>query len=273
MRLSSTFEKIARQFEIEFAELAREIDHNLSAGEARERTLATLLRKYLPQRAGVDRGFVIDAVGGQSQQIDLIIFDKSAGAVFEAAGVKYFPCETVLAVGEVKSDIVSTATFRDALSRIQSVKVLDRSNRGTNKPITGPGVSTEQIVRFDPATNHRDQIFSFVFTHISLRSPTLVSEFQDYLATHPRTLWPNLFCSFGDVILTYETDDGRVYPSAMEAKMIAITADTERKNLLLLFFCILASFVNEAHIARPEYFDYAYIKSTQIVSHPLFKEV
>jgi hypothetical protein len=268
MELSTTFEKIARQFAIEFGELTRETTHNLTAGEAREAALIKLLKKYLPQRVGVDRGFVIDANGGESLQIDVIVYDKSHGSIFEAAGVRYFPCETVLAIGEVKSDITSTAKLADALKKIRSVKSLDRSNGGQNKAITGPGLSTPSIARFDPSANHRDQILGFMFTQSTLARETWLEEVQAHNALHPRSLWPNLFCGFEGYLATYETEAGSLYPAPMEASTIAITDDSERQNLLLLFFCMLSTFVNEAHIARPNYFEYGSISTTHVLSYP-----
>lgn len=144
------FRKVSKSFVIEFDELCREISHRQSAGEAREEALAVLLRKYLPVRVGVDRGFVIDALGNESRQLDVVIYDRTVGTVFEVSGVKYFPCESVLAVGEVKSDIGSSDKLEDALLKLKSAKALDRSNRDNNRLITGPGVSLEGLF-FDPA--------------------------------------------------------------------------------------------------------------------------
>ncbi len=269
MRLSSTFEKVGRQFQIEFGELTRETSHHLTAGESREKALIDLLRKYLPQRVGADRGFVIDAQGNESQQIDIILYDKQAATTFEAAGVSYFPCETVLAIGEVKSDITSTGRLEDALSKIRSVKCLDRSNAGKNKPITGPGLSTSSIVQFNPEKNHRDQIFGFIFTQTTLTQESLIEILQEFNGANPRSHWMNLFCAFDQTIITYENKTRSIYPSAMDAATIAITDAQEVENLLLLFFCILATFVNEAHIARPDYFAYGSIDSTHVRSWTL----
>ncbi len=91
MNLSSTFRKVSKAFAAEFDELTREISHNLTSGEARERVLITLLKKYLPSRMGIDSGFVIDALGGESKQIDVVIYDQTVGTIFEVAGVKFFP--------------------------------------------------------------------------------------------------------------------------------------------------------------------------------------
>lgn len=262
MRLKSTFRKLSEQFAIEFEQLSREIGHNLTAGEAREAALRSLLQKYLPQRVGIDRGFVIDALGGESKQMDMIIYDKTVGVVFEISGVKYFPCETVLAVGEVKSDITSRDKLQDALEKIRSVKELDRSNRGRNRIITGPGVSLEAL-RFDPATQHRDQVFGFIFTGSnSMSRETVIEHLQDYHGRTDRRFWMNLFCAHGRYLISYECDDG-LYPSAMDAKYVYCTKDCEAADLLLMFYCILATFIDQAHVARPDYFSYGSIREAQ----------
>jgi hypothetical protein len=267
MKLNSTFRKVASSFLTEFNDLSQEIGHNLSAGEAREHALIELLRKYLPSRVGVDRGFVVDAHGSESKQIDVVIYDRTVGTVFEINGVKFFPCETVIAVGEVKSDIDSTAKLSDALEKLASVKRLDRSNRGNNLPITGPGFSIQGI-RFDPATIYRDQIFGFIFTNSSLSKENLIKQMQGFNLAHPRTLWMNVYCDVSHHLLSYECP-GRLSPSAMEATHLYCTTESEVADILLLFYCILATFVDEAHVARPNYFSYASIERTDATYHPL----
>jgi hypothetical protein len=164
--------KQAASFRNEFDELAREIDHPGESGTAREHALRELLRRYLPRRVAVDTGFVIDAAGGQSRQVDVVLYDRDSATVWDVSGVKYFPCETVIAVGEVKTRIRTTRTLVDALNAVRSVKALDRSNGGTNLPITGPGYSMTPPFTFDP-TQPRDQILGFVFTGDSMNRPRL----------------------------------------------------------------------------------------------------
>jgi len=270
VKLSSTFQKIATAFAVEFDDLAKEIDHAQLSGESREHALVALLRKYLPQRVGIDRGLVIDAHGSVSRQQDVVIFDRSVGTVFEVNNVKYFPCESVVAVGEVKAHIESRGTMQDAIEKIRSVKALDRSNRGTNRIITGPGISLSPMP-FEPAKNHRDQIFGFMFTSSSLTRDTLVGLLQEFNRTHERSLWPNVFCDFKGILISFECA-GRLYPSAMDATSLYCTKEAEVNNLLLLFYCILASFIDEAHVARPNYFAYGEIAETDATFHSLSGE-
>jgi len=267
MKLNSTFRKISAQFKIEFNEIASEINHNLTAGMAREKAIISLLIKYLPKRIGVDSGFVIDASGTESKQIDVVIYDKNNGVVFEVGGAKYFPCETVLAVGEVKSDISSRVKLEDALNKIKSVKELDRSNKGRNELITGPGISLKGI-KYEPLSNHRDQIFGFIFTGNSMTKESIVQYILDYNKDNDRKNWMNLFCDIDKLLISYchGEDSGEelilLEPSAMDATSIYCTQENEIPDLLLLFYSIIANFVQIAHIARPIVFDYAAIAGT-----------
>jgi hypothetical protein len=269
VRLNSTFQKVSRKFAIDFDELAGEVDHRQSAGEARELALIELLRKNLPSRVGVEQGgFVIDAHGNESAEMDVVIYDKTLGTVFNAIeGERYFPCETVIAVGDVKTNVASNNTLTDALEKIRSVKRLDRSNSGKNHVFIGPGVSKGWI-EFDPNSNHRDQIFGFVFTSSSMQRHTLISGIQEFNASNSRQHWMNLFCAFNQLIISYEVPNA-LQPNPMQATYLYCTEDAEKPNLLLLFYCILASFVDEAHVAKPSYFDYGSVQTTTATYHDL----
>ncbi len=270
MKVSNLFKKISREFGIEFDEVAKEISHNLKSGEARENALREILKKYLPQRIGVDQGFIIDTQGRESKQIDIVVYDKTVATIFEASGIKYFPCEVVLAVGEVKSNIDSTKKLLDALDKIKSVKELDRSNQGNNLIITGPGISLN-ILKFDPKTQHRDQILGFIFTRSSMTRESILEAIQKYNSKIDRRFWFNILCAYNDFIISYENEK-ELTLSAMDAKSMYCTNEKEVKNLLLLFVSILATFVNEAHVARPNYFDYTNIETTWHSDHPLTSE-
>ena len=139
---------------------------------------------------GVDRGFVIDAHGRESKQVDVVIYDKTVGTVFDISNARYFPCETVVAVGEVKSDIDSTTKLHDALDKIKSVKMLDRSNNDRNLIISGPGVSIRGL-EFDPKTRHRDQIFGFIFTSTSMTRETIIRHLKNHNQQTDRRYWMN----------------------------------------------------------------------------------
>lgn len=268
MDLNATMARVAEQFRIGFEELTRHIEHPGESGGAREALLRRVLSDFLPKRVEVGSGFVIDASGGQSRQVDIVIYDSGLGTVFDVGGVSFFPCETVIAVGSVKTRIESNDALQDTLENIASVKALDRSNGGTNLPVTGPGYSMTPPFHFKPATEHRDQILGFIFTGVSMKEETLIAALQAWNSAHPPTVWPNIYCDFTRFLVSYETDD-YLTTSAMDAKNLYVTGEEEQPRLLLTFLTLIASFVNEAHIARPPLFDYAQLKNTIHRDYPL----
>lgn len=270
MQLNSAFSRVAAQFRIEFDELTREIEHRGEAGAAREEALRKILRRYLPQRVEVGTGFVVDACEGESKQIDLVLYDRTAALVLPVSHTQYYACETVIAVGSVRTSIESRESLIEVLDNVASVKALDRSNRGrnANRPITGPGYSMSPPYVFDPVRDARDQIFGFVFTGHSLSETTLMETLRQWTASNPRAVWPNVYCDFNTCLVSYEAADG-LTSSPMEATNFYVTAPEEREALLLLFTAILASFVNEAHVARPDLLSYARIGETIHTDYPL----
>lgn len=273
--MNEFFKKVSRQFDIKFDEFSKSVAHPPKSGEAREEALKKILEKYLPQRVGIDSGFVIDTQGRESKQIDIVIYDKNNATFFEVNEIKYFPCEVVIAVGEVKSNIDSRKKLEDAFNKIKSVKELDRSNRGKNLIISGPGISLTGM-KFDPLREHRDQILGFIFTRTSMTEKSIIEAFHEYNTEHERRLWLNLFCAYKNFLISYESDARadsikRLTPSAMDSKNIYCTTEDEIQNLLLLFIAILSTFIHEAHIARPNYFDYIKITTTRHQDYPLIR--
>lgn len=267
MKLNSVFKKISQQLDVEFGELSKEISHPADSGEARENALRNLLKNYLPKRIAIDTGYIIDTQGNTSKQMDVVIYDSTIATIFDVSGIKYFPCEIVIAVGQVKSDIKSRERLSAALLNIESVKKLDRSNHGENEIVTGPGISLKGL-KFDPSTEHRDQILGFIFTRTSMARQAILEELQEYNGKLDRQLWLNVFCAYKNFLISYESEKG-LTPSAMDAKNMYCTIETEAPNLLLVFLSILANFVNIAHVARPNYFSYADILTTNHTDHPL----
>ena len=74
-------------------------------GEGRERSVRESLESILPGGVGVGTGCVIDSESNASDQIDLVLYENQLCPVFNVGGVCYYPCESVIAVGSIKSDI------------------------------------------------------------------------------------------------------------------------------------------------------------------------
>lgn len=131
-------------------------DHPGTKGDATEQQWVSVLSEFLPRRYGVGPIFAIDSLGGQSEQIDIGIFDQQYSPLFFQQGEKRFvPVESVYAVCEVKprmnKDHLDYARDKVAsVRRLHRTSVEIRHAGGTYppqdpqaKPILGVFLSTE----------------------------------------------------------------------------------------------------------------------------------
>lgn len=79
------------------------IGHPGVKGGVNEGHWIDILRAYLPNRYQVDTGIVIDSLGGRSDQIDVVIFDRQyTPTMLDQKSHRYIPAEAVYAVLECK---------------------------------------------------------------------------------------------------------------------------------------------------------------------------
>ncbi|HJJ15399.1 MAG TPA: hypothetical protein OIM60_03130 [Clostridiaceae bacterium] len=118
---------------------SREIQHPLGNGDNSEGGWKAFLKQILPQKYGIDNGYVIDYEGNVSDQIDIIIYDNlySPYVMSSGSGVKYIPAEAVYAIIEVKPTITKSY-LQYANDKVESVKKLKRTTRG----VTVAGIRT-----------------------------------------------------------------------------------------------------------------------------------
>ena len=84
-------------------------------GGAREVPVREQLEQILPRGIAVGSGCVIDSYGNASQQTDVILYERDICPVFcvnNTPETTYYPCEGVIAVGEIKSSL-NTTTLED----------------------------------------------------------------------------------------------------------------------------------------------------------------
>jgi hypothetical protein len=105
-----------------------DLEHNLSKGVFRELVVDQLLRPMLPSSFGIGTGGLVDHEGGQSGQIDLVIYNRNTSPPIlfgEREGL--YPIESCLYAIEVKSrltkaalaDIVTNARKVSALAKLR----------------------------------------------------------------------------------------------------------------------------------------------------------
>lgn len=224
--------------------------HPAELGRGREEVIRSFLRSYLPKRFEVSHGFAFDATGRTSEQLDIVIADSQICPHFEApGGIRFFPCESVVAVGQVKSALTKRQQLKDALANLESVKSLDRSANG--KAID---ISRQEYI--DPLSNHLHQIFTFVFVIGQvLHENTMLSEIMDHVLNTAVHLWPNIIFACDKYLLTFCCDGG-VCPNPMDARGIALQRASSDQDILMKLYLLLSRAVETTRVAHLPYWEY-----------------
>ncbi|WP_209444211.1 DUF6602 domain-containing protein [Pedobacter borealis] len=96
--------------------------HHPTIGIVTEEILRSFLKEHLPKTISVEQGFIRNADGETSRQIDIIIYDSSFFAPFYRINdIVIVPTESVVAIVEVKTSM-DNARFHDALDYFKEVK-------------------------------------------------------------------------------------------------------------------------------------------------------
>lgn len=140
--------------------------HPHSVGDGREKSAINKLKDILPDGVGVGSGFVIDSYGNVSSQCDIIIYEKNLCLKFNNGDEKnrYYNCESVIAVGEVKSDITKKELI-DTLQKMKKIKNLKRYTKKDNsfrRYLTTQGLMGTDEEKIDQKNKVLDQIFTFL---------------------------------------------------------------------------------------------------------------
>ena len=172
-------------------EKPNKLRHPGEFGTYREGITRDFLQSFLPQRLAIDTGFIVNALGETSGQIDLVIYDPSLTPPLESKNrQRFFPVETVITAGEVKSD-VDKGQFKDGLIRLAKVKEM-RSNLPNE---ASAAVRWHELARheYDPEGIPFDQVFTFLICNrikFSLRHdlnfPSILDEIYESVAYEHR---------------------------------------------------------------------------------------
>jgi len=180
------------------------VTHSGERGAAHEEILRQFLRAIVPNGFEVATGFVIDAVGGQSLQQDLIIVRRDYHPKFQIGGARFYPVEAVSAVVEVKSTLNAT-TLRAAIENARSVKALDRTGGGRNYIPAADGSQFQTVVTTHD--NHLVQAF-VVGARCATGVDAAVQTVRQSLASHPWSTWINGLAVADSWYLSYKVPPG-----------------------------------------------------------------
>jgi hypothetical protein len=122
--LSGLHENIEHRLEI----ARKTLGHPGTKGDGSENVWLELFQTYLPTRYQAEKAHAVDSHDRFSQQIDVVIFDRHYSPfIFDHAGQKVIPAESVYAVFEAKQSI-NADMVRYAQEKIASVRSLHRTS-------------------------------------------------------------------------------------------------------------------------------------------------
>ncbi|MFC1334836.1 MAG: hypothetical protein G8D91_09165 [gamma proteobacterium symbiont of Clathrolucina costata] len=113
----------------------RVIDHPGATGDGTEAKWLKVLQDHLPTRYQAEKAFVVDSEGTQSEQIDIVIYDRQyTPELYNVDGQKVIPAEGLYAALEVKQTL-DKRNIEYAGQKVSSVRKLNR----TSAPIVHAG--------------------------------------------------------------------------------------------------------------------------------------
>ena len=191
----------------------------VTVGDAMEQPVRDQLEQILPRGIAVGEGFIIDSEGGTSKQTDVILYERDICPKFsinDTPGTTFYPCEGVIAVGEVKSTL-DRRTLRDAFEKIASVKKLQRRaihdfmpHPTSGKPIVQRrnygSLQTSPIVDITerPDLDGTSQIFGFVVAgELEVKAETFCDAFKHFSRETGDQFSPNMITILGGGLLTW----------------------------------------------------------------------
>jgi hypothetical protein len=106
------------------------LKHPVAKGDATEANWINAMKEHLPHRYQVSKAFVIDADGNESEQIDLVIYDRQYTPIlYNRDEQRLIPAESVYAIFEVRPSL-NRENIIYAGEKVASVRALNRTSVG-----------------------------------------------------------------------------------------------------------------------------------------------
>ena len=162
-----------RKLEISAEQIRNLIPTSGEVGTLIEEMFRSYLVEVLPEKTGVSHGFVMDSEGGESQQMDIIFYDKmNTPRIFTSTAANVFPVETTYACGEIKTRF-NTKELEDSFEKCLSYKNLLRKAYFPG----GRKIIANSHKLFGEDKDHWESIF-FSISVESMASSQLLEKYQ-----------------------------------------------------------------------------------------------
>ncbi len=179
------------------------LTHPGEFGASRENICKKLLDNIISGSRDIEtRGFIINANNDTSTEQDLIIYSNIHTPLLTIDNDKFFPVETVVAIGQVKSVIHTKNELKEALVALSNIKKM-RENMGHDSVVfrSGPAV-------WGPDGYHKDNPYDQISTFLICEkmnfsiSPEEVDAL--YVQETSQHLKHNLICDLTNGIFGYK---------------------------------------------------------------------
>ena len=235
-------------------------------GQARENAVRTKLESILPGGVGVGTGCVIDSEGSASGQMDMVLYEKEFCPVFRVEeDVSYYPCESVIAVGSIKSRI-GKKELRSIYNNIASVKRLKRFVKPAGGKGPPPG-KVEWRTYFDKTTHLSDgdwetiqnscsatQIYAFGLGQAFGAKPeTMIKHTRELYVEVPEELRPNVVLTVNQEMLAPAEGKQMSFSALGSSGVTFLTPENSLEYLLVSLFCIIQNGMTSSGYAFERY--------------------
>lgn len=214
-------------------ERAGMMTHPGAIGSGREQSAKQKLKLILPSGIGIGSGFVIDSYGNVSKQCDVVLYEENFALRFNPNNDSnniYYNCESVIAVGEIKSD-VSKKELLDSIQKLRVIKSLNRRDDGRSFRKYFSSQAVDEIL--GPGTrdyNVKESPYKQIYTFLLCKDLNVkTAEILDLLKNNCEGDWeyPNRIISTSGAYVGYLKSPNQLKPSRIDASEIFNMVDND----------------------------------------------
>jgi len=247
MNIAEIFDEVAIQMHSDFEKVRKAVKHPGLKGTSFEETLRIFLKNYLPRSLNVSTGELVDAYGGISRQLDVIISDSAKTPIFFRSGdIRVIPVECTYAVIEVKA-YLDANELDCVFQNMESVRNLRKTAYVKSE---GP------IIHLDNLYGGEWEIWPtnyYVFVYDSIELTTLVKHINVRHKKLPEHSRIDTICVLDKGVICNQQADGKLDALPQPGSKLFVCETTQS---LLLFYTLTSRYFNQARLPNFRFTDY-----------------
>lgn len=239
--------------------------HTVANGSSKEKSVINKLKDILPKGIDVGKGFVYDSFGNVSNQCDIVIYEKDFCIKLSLNSDDencYYNCESVIAVGEIKSCIASKELL-DCCKKFINLNKLKRyvnnHNRSSNRQYMSKMALSHSFNNDELERTPFDRIYKFILCEKINLSFEKIVEIIDSNITSKDEMFNTLLDLNGRHILF--SKNGKISISPYFSDTIF---EDNNKNNFAYFIYLLIHFINHGTTTPLDYG--AYFRNNENIS-------